>query len=313
MRVDYLGLEAFVAIAEYGSFQRAARALNLSQAALSHRLRKVEEDLGAALLTRTSREVSLTPTGQGLLPDARSLLKSLQDTYESVREGARRQSRRCTIACLPSIAHSVLPEVLVELAAAQPDNDFEVLDVPVTTIAETVRRGEAEFGVTVVSAELTDLRVRPLVDEDYRLFLRGDHALARRGRARLTDIESARMVRIATQTKNRQLLDVAFGELGDRLHWHVEVQSTALALRLVAAGMAMTILPVSALSMAPGLVVAIPVEDVQLRRTIGVVTRRGVPPSDNAAGLLARIETALVARFHPHGADGSDLQARPRD
>ena len=67
MRVDYLGLEAFVAIAEYGSFQRAARALNLSQAALSHRLRKVEEDLGAALLTRTSREVSLTPTGQGLL------------------------------------------------------------------------------------------------------------------------------------------------------------------------------------------------------------------------------------------------------
>ena len=64
---------------------------------------------------------------------------------------------------------------------------------------------------------------------------------------------------------------------------------------------------------APGLVVAIPVEDVQLRRTIGVVTRRGVPPSDNAAGLLARIETALVARFHPHGADGADLQARPRD
>lgn len=214
---------------------------------------------------------------------------------------------------MPSIAYAVLPEVLVELAAAQPDNDFEVLDVPVTTIAETVRRGEAEFGVTVVSAELTDLRVRPLVDEDYRLFLRGDHALARRGRARLTDIESARMVRIATQTKNRQLLDVAFGELGDRLHWHVEVQSTALALRLVAAGMAMTILPVSALSMAPGLVEAIPVEDVQLRRTIGVVTRRGVPPSDNAAGLLARIETALVARFHPHGADGADLQARPRD
>ena len=82
MRVDYLGLEAFVAIAEYGSFQRAARALNLSQAALSHRLRKVEEDLGAALLTRTSREVSLTPTGQGLLPDARSLLKSLQDMLQ---------------------------------------------------------------------------------------------------------------------------------------------------------------------------------------------------------------------------------------
>ena len=313
MRVDYLGLEAFVAIAEYGSFQRAARALNHSQAALSHRLRKVEEDLGTALLTRTSREVSLTPTGQALLPDARSLLKSLQETYESVREGARRQSRRCTIACVPSIAHSVLPEVLIDLTATQPDTDFEVLDVPVAVISETVRRGEAEFGITIVSAELTDLRVRPLVDEDYQLFLRSDHALARRGHAALADIESVRMARIATQSKNRQLLDVAFGELRDHLHWHVEVQSAALALRLVAAGMAMTILPVSALSMAPGLVVAIPVDDLRLRRTIGVVTRRGVPPSDNAAALLARVETALAARFHPHSMGAMDLLARPRD
>ncbi|HIC66187.1 MAG TPA: LysR family transcriptional regulator, partial [Paracoccus sp.] len=50
MRVDYLGLEAFVAIADHGSFHRAADSLSLSQAALSHRLRKIEQDLGAALL-----------------------------------------------------------------------------------------------------------------------------------------------------------------------------------------------------------------------------------------------------------------------
>lgn len=312
MRVDYLGLEAFVAIAEYGSFQRAARALNLSQAALSHRLRKVEEDLGAPLLIRTSREVSLTPTGQDLLPDARSLLSSLQDIYDSVREGARRQSHRCTIACVPSIAHAVLPEVLVGLASAQPEIDFEVLDVPVAAISDAVRGGAAEFGITVVSAELADLRVRPLADEDYRLFLRGDHALAQRGRATLADLERAPMARIATQAKNRQLLDVAFGELGDRLHWHVEVQSAALALRLVAAGMAMTILPVSALSMAPGPVVAIPVEDVQLRRTIGVVTRRGVPPSVPVGDLLARIEAALAARFHPPSVHTAGSGTRPR-
>lgn len=313
MRVDYLGLEAFVAIAEYGSFQRAARALNLSQAALSHRLRKVEEDLGAPLLTRTSREVSLTPTGQGLLPDARGLLKSLQETYDFVREGARRRSRRCTIACVPTIAHSILPEVLSALTADHPDIDFEVLDVPVAVISEVVRRGDAEFGVTVVSAELSDLRVRPLVDEDYLLFLRHDDPLAQRGRVTLPDIEAARMARISTQSKNRQLLDLAFGELRDRLHWHVEVQSAAFALRMVAAGMAMTILPASALAMAPELVVAIPFGDVQLQRTIGVVTRRGLPPSDNAARLLARVEASLTAHFRPHPMDPAELEGRPRD
>ena len=313
MRVDYLGLEAFVAIAEYGSFQRAARALNLSQAALSHRLRKVEEDLGTPLLTRTSREVSLTPTGQGLLPEARSLLKSLQETYESVRAGARRRLRRCTIACVPTVAHSILPEVLAELSGDRPDTDFEVLDVPVAQISEAVRRGVAEFGVTIVSAELSDLRVRPLVDEDYLLFLRHDHPLALAGRASLAEIEGVRMTRISTQSKNRQLLDVAFGDLRDRLHWHFEVQSAAFALRLVATGMAMTILPASALAMAPGSVVAIPFTDVALQRTIGMVTRRGVPPSDHVADLLARVEAGLMARFRPHSMDAPDPGTRPRD
>ncbi|MEO1960053.1 MAG: LysR family transcriptional regulator, partial [Paracoccus sp. (in: a-proteobacteria)] len=96
--MDYLGLEAFVAIADHGSFHRAADSLSLSQAALSHRLRKIEQDLGAALLIRTSREVSLTAIGQGLLPEARALLKALQDTYESVRTGAQRKARRLAFA-----------------------------------------------------------------------------------------------------------------------------------------------------------------------------------------------------------------------
>lgn len=311
MRVDYLGLEAFVAIADYGSFQRAARALQLSQAALSHRLRKVEDDLGTSLLIRTSLEVSLTPTGQGLLPDARSLLKSLQETYDAVRAGARRRTQRCVIASVPTIAHSVLPEVLAGLSAEWPDTDFEVLDVPVAAISDAVRQGGAEFGLTIVSAELSDLRVRPLVDEDYQLFLRRDHPLAARGRATLADLEGAPMARIATQSKNRQLLDVAFGAVRDRLQWHFEVQSAAFALRLVATGAAMTILPASAHAMAPGSVVAIPFEDVHLQRTIGVVSRRGAPQSDRAAEMLARIEAGLMARFRPHDAAARDRMARP--
>src|SRR5215217_7605187 len=68
MRIDFLGLHAFVAIAERGSFQHAAAHLNLSQTALSHRVRKLEEDLGVKLLSRTTREVSLTRAGLNLLP-----------------------------------------------------------------------------------------------------------------------------------------------------------------------------------------------------------------------------------------------------
>jgi DNA-binding transcriptional LysR family regulator len=74
MRPDFLGLEAFVAIAERGSFNKAAAHLGITQTALSHRMRKMEGYLGIALFHRTTRQVALTPTGLELLPRAKALV-----------------------------------------------------------------------------------------------------------------------------------------------------------------------------------------------------------------------------------------------
>ncbi|MGR3447826.1 MAG: LysR family transcriptional regulator [Paracoccus sp. (in: a-proteobacteria)] len=313
MRVDYLGLEAFVAIADHGSFHRAADSLSLSQAALSHRLRKIEQDLGAALLIRTSREVSLTAIGQGLLPEARALLKALQDTYESVRTGAQRKARRLAFACLPSIANVLLGGVLDRMAARRPEISFEVLDIPVAQISEAVRSGEAEFGVTIMSAELADLRLRPLVDEEYHLFVRHDHPLAGKPHVGLPDLIGPRLARIRSQSKNRQLLDAAFGDLRDHLHWHFEVQNATMAMRLVNAGVALTILPRSAIGMAPASLVALPFHGVRLQRTLGIVSRRAVPISGQASELLGLIKAEMLERFSAHVDVSSDRASRPRD
>lgn len=312
MRVDYLGLEAFVAIADYGSFQRAAEALHLSQAALSHRLRKIEEDLGAALLIRSSREVSLTAVGQGLLPEARALLKSLQDAYESVRAGAQRKAKRLAFACLPSIANSVLPTIMQRMSERRPAIAFELLDIPVARIAEAVRSGNAEFGLTIVSVELSDLRLRPLVEEDYRLFVHHDHPLAARSHVTLEDLVGVKLARISSQSKNRQLLDVAFGDLRDQIRWHFEVQNATMAMRLAAQKAAMTILPESAIAMAPAALVSVPFRGVRLQRTLGIVSRRGVPLSDNAAELLGLIESEMIRNFRAHVTTSQDRQTRPR-
>ncbi|MBP0484537.1 LysR family transcriptional regulator [Sagittula salina] len=300
MRVDYLGLEAFVAIANYGSFQRAAEGLNLSQAALSHRLRKIEEDLGTALLTRSNREVSLTAAGQELLPEARKLLKGLQDVYESVRSGGRGKMRRFSFACLPTIATAILPEVLKGLQTDEPDLAFDLYDIPVPRIVEAVRSGAAEFGITIGSAEMSDIRFRHFADEEYRLFVHREAPLAARASVTMEDLEPVPMVRIASQSKNRQLLDMAFGQMRDRMRWQMEVQSAAVAMRMVSQAMVATILPATALFMAPASVVAIPFKGVRMQRSLGVVQRRGVPLSDGAQRLLDRIETAMQTGMHGH-------------
>ncbi|ETW11527.1 transcriptional regulator [Roseivivax marinus] len=299
MRIDYLGLVAFVSIADHGSFQRAAESLNLSQAALSHRLRKIEEDLGAPLLARSSREVSLTSTGQGLLPEARRLLSELHGVYESVRAGSQRQRARLTFACLPSVANSVLPEAVAAYGAANPDIAVEIHDIPVAQISERVRSGAAEFGVTIMSVELSDLRLRPLGEEEYRLIVPRSHPLAAAGEVRRSDLVGMRMARISSHSKNRQLVDVGLGEYRDQMIWQYEVQSAATALRIVAEGAALTILPSSAIRLAPPGLVTVPFVDTWLGRTLGIVTRRGVPLTTRATRMMTEIEKCVARLSDP--------------
>jgi DNA-binding transcriptional LysR family regulator len=80
-RPDFLGLEAFVAVAERGSFRLAAAHLGITQTALSHRMRKLESYLGVSLLHRTTRRVSITPSGLSLLPRAKALIEDAQRTF----------------------------------------------------------------------------------------------------------------------------------------------------------------------------------------------------------------------------------------
>src|SRR5579871_679450 len=74
MNFELVDLKAFVAVADLGSFVRAAQALNLSQPALSRRIRKLEESLCAALLERTTRHVALTMFGRDFAPKVRRFL-----------------------------------------------------------------------------------------------------------------------------------------------------------------------------------------------------------------------------------------------
>lgn len=70
MKLDILGVQAFVALAEHGSFVKAAEALFITQATLSRRLQNLEAFLGVRLVERTTRSRALTQVGEEFLPQA---------------------------------------------------------------------------------------------------------------------------------------------------------------------------------------------------------------------------------------------------
>ena len=289
MRIDFLGLEAFLAIAERGSFHRAAAHLNLSQTALSHRMRKFEDDLGVELFTRTTRQVALTPAGIELLPAARRMFDEIATSFETLRDRGRARQERLIIGCLPTVASHRLPAVLESFSAAHPSIRILVHDTSAQEIAERVQKGEAEFGITVVSAGRWDLDLRPLMKEPYVLVCAGDHPLASRTSVTWSDFEGLPLVRVSSQTANRAILDEALGSRREAMFWRYEVNHLATALSLVRRRIALVVAPRLAVDDRDDDLVALPIRGPAVSRTLGIVTKRGLPLSAPGRALLDHV------------------------
>lgn len=296
MRIDILGLEAFLGIADRGSFNRAAAHLNLSQTALSHRMRKLEEDLGVKLLARTTRQVTLTPAGLELLPKARRIIGDLHAAFDELRGQGRATQEQLAIGCLPTVAIHYVPRLLAAFTRLYPGLTVKVYDNSATEIADHVQAGRAEFGITIVSANRWDLDVAPLLKEPFVLACPADHPFARQKAVNWPDLQGIPLVRISSQTGNRMLIDDALGSRREAMTWRYEVQHVTTAVSMVAAGIGMAVVPRLAVEASGRAGIAtVPLRNPSVSRTLGVVSRRGVPLSPAADAFLKLVRAHMRA------------------
>ncbi len=290
MRIDFLGLQAFVSVAERGSFARAAAHLNLSHTALSHRMRKFEEDLGVSLLTRTTRQVSLTAAGLELLPKARRLLDELSTSLDGIRKHGASDNEQLVIGCLPTIAAYQLPRVLRAFSAAHPAVAVKIRDNSATEIAQLVQSGAAEFGLTIVSPNVANVDVKVLVKEPFVLLCAKNDKFAKRRFVEWSQLGRTPLIRISPQAGNRVLVDDALGRRRESLNWRYEVQHLQTAVGMVLQHVGLAVVPKIAAS-APDLfgLAAVPLRNPSIHRTLGILSRRDQPLSRPAQTLLRMI------------------------
>jgi DNA-binding transcriptional LysR family regulator len=300
MRLDLPGLEAFLSIAERGSFHAAAAHLNLSQTALSHRIRKLEEMVGVTLIARTTRSLSLTPAGVELLPKARRIVDDLNAAFEGLRIRSLRQDEEVAMGCLPTVAVTCLPRVLDRFRKLHPATVVRVHDNSASEIAEKVQSGDAAFGITIMAAGRWNLDMEPIVEEPFMLVCRRGLPLSDRASLTWAEIEALPLVRISAETGNRILIDDALGARRDRLDWRYEAQRVATAMSLVKSGIGYAIVPQLAHDIAgDGELSAIPLRAPDVTRTLGAVTRKGLSIDGAAAALLALMREALKEIVRP--------------
>ncbi|MBS7662966.1 LysR family transcriptional regulator [Pseudomonas lalucatii] len=144
-------LKALIQVAESGSIRAAARAMNLSQSALTKALRELEEDVGAELLTRSYKGIDFTPAGQALLVRARLAHATLDKAREEIRALRGGAGARIAVALTPLVAATVLPPILAEFRRTQPDATLSLEEGLLTQALPGLLEGRLDFAVALAN------------------------------------------------------------------------------------------------------------------------------------------------------------------
>jgi LysR family carnitine catabolism transcriptional activator len=155
-------LRAFLLVAQYRSFSRAAAALFITPSGLSLLIRELEIQLGVRLFDRTTRQVELTTSGSELLPVAQRNLQELDSTMSGI-SGPRRETHSSFSLGAPTFwTASVLAQAIKEFRSGRPDFQFQLFDGDTATIMPKVESGTLDIGLGFFFKHLPGIRQTPL-------------------------------------------------------------------------------------------------------------------------------------------------------
>ena len=146
-------LRAFVAVVEHQSFSGAARALGLSQPAVTMQLQSLESEAGATLLDRRYRRIAPTEAGAALLPHAQRILAELQDARYELDHLGERVTGRLDVTASTTPGDYVLPALLGVFLDKHPEVGISLSVVDTARVVEAVASGEAHLGMTGAEVE----------------------------------------------------------------------------------------------------------------------------------------------------------------
>ena len=141
-------LEAFVAVATELHFGRAAEKLRIGQPTLSDLIRRLERELGAPLLTRTTRKVALTGAGQELLDRAKVILDEVSAAAAAVRRTARGDTGTVRLAVTPPVAPVLAPHLLAAASEHLPDVALVVQRLWLPDLTRALAEGTTDVAIT---------------------------------------------------------------------------------------------------------------------------------------------------------------------
>lgn len=290
-------LDAFVSVAETGSFRRSAEQLGISQPTVSARIQHLEGVLGISLFHRTTRRVTITDAGEqfrqriaGLVLETRALLRDFKDD-------AHLKRGRVVVGATPSVAASFLPGVIAEFQRRWPAIEVLLFDDFFGQALDRVTRGDVDFAVIPLDADTDTIVREPLLMDEFRLVVSHSHPFADRRAVTLAEVASERLMSMPSASAAWATLARAFATQDLPFSPVFKTQDLVTMLSLIKQGLGVGFVPamMSSVINMDGLTF-VPVEGIDLSRPIGIVRARDRRLSNAADAFQKQLRVSSRSR-----------------
>jgi DNA-binding transcriptional LysR family regulator len=286
MKPSLADLRAFVTVGELQSFAAAAKALHLSQPALSRRISHLEDQLGVRLFDRTTRSVELTLLGQRFLAQVRGQVEELDRSVASLRDAAQLEAGDVTIGCVFSAVLHFLPPVIRAFRERHPRVLVRIIEEGADEVLDAVKHGEADFALNYIGMQDPELEFTALLKEPYVLACPVGHPLAKRRSVNWSELADYPHARVSHASRNRLFIDQALAELPPLPRPVCEVRHVSTLIGLVENGLGVAVVPQLTLPSSRASVVGVRLVKPDISRTVGLIRRSGRSYSPAAAAFV---------------------------
>lgn len=285
-------LRYFVALSQELNFGRAAARVHVSQPALSLQIKKLEGELGAPLLERSSRRVRLTAAGEKFLPHAMAILDRLERGVREMKETREGLSGRLRVGAIPTIGPYLMPGVIRRIRQMAPRLVLELFEETTSAQLELISEGRLDIGVMSLPIPASGLVSRSLGKEPFFLAVSRRHPLAARRQISKREMEKEKMLVLQEgHCFGNQSLEYCKKSRQDP---HIIFQGSSLTsvMNLAASGEGITLVPRMAAvpRRNPGLVF-VPLAPPAPQRDIALVWRVSAPLGKTERFFMETVES----------------------
>lgn len=275
--LDSRQLRAFASLARTGSFTQTARELRLSQSAISHSMKALEQEVRCRLLDRMGKTVILTQAGEQLLAHADRILTEMTVARQQLAELGRWGHSRLRVCTSSTACQYMLPSVLRKFKESFPQCTIQIEPGDTPRALELLGKNQVDLALALQPKGATGFEFRPLFEDELQFFVSPGHPWAKAGRVERNEIVRQKFILYTKTSYLHGMIEKYFYSEKMVLPTSIELGNMEAIKELVKLGLGISILApwVAQKELTEGSLCALPLGKRKLKRGWGVLLRRG--------------------------------------